>query len=167
MENWKDYKGYKISSFGNVIGAKGKPIKTRPNSVGYIRVNIGGKYKLLHRIVAILFVPNPDPKHKIEVDHIDGNITNNRADNLQWLTPSENSKKAKKEKRKNNKNHILIFNDNGFIAEVITPYRATTFLQKFGFSSTDTKFVIKVANGKFKKYKGYNFAYAKTLFDND
>jgi len=45
-------------------------------------------YFCVHRAVAELYVPNPD--NKPCVDHIDGNKHNNRADNLRWVTWSEN-----------------------------------------------------------------------------
>ncbi len=44
---------------------------------------------LLHRLVALHFVPNPD--NKPEVNHIDEDKHNPRADNLEWMTSSENS----------------------------------------------------------------------------
>lgn len=44
--------------------------------------------KYLHRLVALCFVPNPYKCH--EVNHIDGNKMNNAADNLEWVTPSQN-----------------------------------------------------------------------------
>ena len=53
---------------------------------GYVRLSFG----LLHRKIAELFVPNPDPKNKIQVDHINGIKTDNRAINLRWVTPYEN-----------------------------------------------------------------------------
>lgn len=43
----------------------------------------------IHRVVAELFIPNPD--NKPCVDHIDTNINNNRVDNLRWVTYIENN----------------------------------------------------------------------------
>lgn len=48
-----------------------------------------GTSEYLHRLVAKIFVPNPE--NKPQVDHIDTNPLNNRADNLRWVTQSENN----------------------------------------------------------------------------
>ncbi len=45
--------------------------------------------KLIYRLVAAAFCPNDDPKRN-QVDHIDNNPANQRADNLRWVTQSEN-----------------------------------------------------------------------------
>lgn len=48
-----------------------------------------GSVKLLHRIIAETFIPNPD---KLPVvDHIDTDKTNNRVENLRWVTQKENN----------------------------------------------------------------------------
>lgn len=55
--------------------------------------------KYIHRMVARAFVPNDDPENKICVDHIDGNKHNNHYTNLEWVTRSENMKRAHAKRR--------------------------------------------------------------------
>ena len=45
--------------------------------------------KLVYRLIAAAFCPNDDPKRN-QVDHIDNNPANQRADNLRWCTDKEN-----------------------------------------------------------------------------
>ena len=55
---------------------------------GYPRVRIKGKTVLVHRVVALAFIPNPD--HKPWIDHINRDRTLYAPSNLRWCTPSEN-----------------------------------------------------------------------------
>lgn len=48
----------------------------------------------VHRLVASAFCTNDDPEHKVEVNHIDGNKSNNYASNLEWVTRTENVQHA-------------------------------------------------------------------------
>ena len=72
--------------------SKGRIKPTHKNNRGYLMVGLCRDNKtdttLVHRLVAEAFVPNP--KGKPQVNHIDGNINNNRADNLEWVTDNEN-----------------------------------------------------------------------------
>jgi hypothetical protein len=50
---------------------------------------IGSKRVALHRLVAITFIPNPD--NLPQVNHIDGNKSNNAASNLEWVSAKDNT----------------------------------------------------------------------------
>ena len=91
---------YQISNYGNVKSLLSNKI-LKPSIVayrdpnrnnGYYVVNLKGKLYYIHRLVAENFIPNPN--HLPQVNHIDGNKQNNKVDNLEWCTASENIKHA-------------------------------------------------------------------------
>ena len=59
-------------------------------SGGYLRVGINGKMPYVHQLVADAFLPPPPSEAETQVNHKDGDPANNCADNLAWVTRSEN-----------------------------------------------------------------------------
>lgn len=82
---------YQVSNFGRIRNLKLKRILGRTfNPNVYTQVEIEKKQHRVHRLVALAFVKNSDPINKIEVNHIDGIKGNAFANNLEWVTTSEN-----------------------------------------------------------------------------
>jgi hypothetical protein len=105
-EIWKSvigYEGYyEVSSEGRVRSLKtGKFLKTRFSWNGYERVCLNKNNKsiafLVHRLIAIAFIPNQESKRC--VNHIDNNPINNNVVNLEWCTQKENIQHALKQGR--------------------------------------------------------------------
>ena len=87
------YPNYLIYENGDVWSKKRKIfLKGDKSKKNYIRVELYNNNKskryLVHRLVAIQFIPNPE--NKPEVDHINNNPSDNSLENLQWLTIQEN-----------------------------------------------------------------------------
>jgi hypothetical protein len=129
MEEWRNIPGfeglYQVSNMGRVKSLsrkKGRILKPVVHSNGYMRINLyAGKKpqrKYVHRLVAETFLVNP--QNKREVNHLDGDKTNNSIFNLEWATPRENGKHSSKtgltlraEKHKEWKGYIDIFTPDG------------------------------------------------------
>ena len=104
-EIWKaigEAPAYEVSNLGNVrrvvpdkLGRMGPPMLATPlNDKGYRHLNLhfGGRQHLrrVHHLVCEAF-HGPRPSLKHQVRHLDGNKTNNNAENLAWGTNGQNS----------------------------------------------------------------------------
>lgn len=84
------YDGYYITEDGKVL----RELKPWISS-GYKDIKLNGKHNLIHRLVALAFVNNPNSE--TDVNHKDGNKMNNHYSNLEWCSRSENLKHSYRE----------------------------------------------------------------------
>ena len=176
MEEWKSITGFsnyiisnngKIKSINYNKTGKSKELIPHKLSNGYLGVTLYDDTKkphmlLIHRLVAITFIPNPN-NYKI-INHIDENRNNNFVDNLEWCDPKYNrqygigSKRMVETKKKNGsiqKIHQLTL-DGEYIAEHETTKIASL---KTGVNASA---IYQCCRRFCKQMKGYVF-----LFDKD
>lgn len=107
-EIWKPVIGheerFEVSNLGNIRGLKRivrngekstrtvKPVTLIPssNGKGYMRVNLYKKSEYVHRVVGMAFIENDSPEVKKQINHINEDKADNRAENLEWCTDKYN-----------------------------------------------------------------------------
>lgn len=165
IEEWRDVLGYEgiyqVSNLGNVISKTRiseqnrllQPIKLKKEKVhkGYLRVQLHKgkeyKHKPIHRLVAQSFIDNPE--NKPQVNHIDEDKTNNRVDNLEWVTAKENMNYGTRPQKQSVK---IISRSKSGLMRVFNSITECSKILNINISC-----VSNVLNGKAKQTKGYVF----------
>lgn len=91
----EQYEGYTITDKGEIISYKGKEpknLKLQENNKGYLFIRLRHHSPKIHRLVAKSFIPNPENKE--QVNHINGIKSDNRVENLEWVTNQQNREHA-------------------------------------------------------------------------
>lgn len=150
---WKKVKGYEehfsVSNQGEVYSHRSKKIlkqQTSKNGYKEFASKIGGRKGKsiclkVHRLVAECFIENPECKPF--VNHKDGNKTNNKEENLEWCTSSENMKHAYQTGLKTQPSYFE--NKSSVLSEKEVDYIKTNykpFCKKFGQRALARKFAV-------------------------
>lgn len=160
-EEWRDVLGfeelYQVSNFGNVRTIKNgeAEMSQQENRNGYMTVHLRNKgverRVMVHRLVAEAFIPNPDELR--DVNHKNGDKSDNRVENLEWASHSDNMTHSFRKLGKNVRHIVQLDLDNNFIERwnsIIEASEAT------GICRTD---IGECCRGNRKHTKGYKWKY--------
>lgn len=174
LKEIEEFEDYQISDDGRVWSKKSnKWLKPNMDSGGYFFVCLckyGVVYhKLIHRLVAETFIPNPDNKN--EIDHINTLKNDNRISNLRWATRKDNmnntitkqkmigrkhSEQAKKKMSEvSPKKTVYQYTLDGKLVKI---WVSTNECGRNGFNQSH---VWACCKGKRKTHKGFKWSYNK------
>ena len=150
-----EFDNYGISNLGNIKNIKnGNLLTPYLNKNGYLTYTFcqNGIKKTfrIHRLVALHFIPNPN--NLPYVNHIDGDKTNNRVENLEWCTAKENDNHARETDLKNQEKPVIA--ENIETKETMTFKSVTEAGAILGINKGT---ISKVLNGKRNQTHGYKF----------
>lgn len=154
--------------FGGQRKYKGCMVVPLKDGHGYLRVIIAKdgvkRYFSLHRMIAMIFIPNPE--NKPCVNHINGNVLDNSIENLEWVTHSENNQHAfdiglrkapwagKTGKLNPSSIRVSQFSLDGELIRIFDSF--ADIKRDIGFS---TQYIRNVCRGKLEKANGFKWKY--------
>lgn len=144
-----EYPNYQITKDGRVWTKNNnrflKPIINKSVGYHYCRLNKNGKtkFKYIHRLLAEIFIPNP--QNHPEVDHIDRNRTNNNLENLQWVSRNQNQIN-RKTRNKSGYRHIYIYPQNPIYTLKIVRNKKLIFIENFNIYKYTIQDIVKYRN---------------------
>lgn len=186
MEVWKDIEGYEgiyqISNQGrvkclpkDVVSTKYGHVRhyperiakvySRPKGYLYVELSKDGKAKKvsIHRLVAEHFIPNVEDKP--QVNHIDGNKVNNKVDNLEWVTASENIKHAHNNSLRGEFHKGIAVEQYTMSGEFVRRFKSINKASKI--TGIDYSTIKKNCEGIFKQAGGYLWRYTEQRLDRE
>lgn len=176
MEEWrsiKSYEGiYEVSSWGRVRSVdrvvqsscrhtsfcytkKGQILKPQPNNKGYFILQLKNKNRRhavsVHRLVAETFIPNPD--NLSDVNHKDGNKTNNHVENLEWMSHFDNVHHAAEELERGgcikNRREVVMLKDGKVVTRFASVRDAASSI------GCSLSYAFRVLSGRIAHVKGF------------
>ena len=162
LQGYECLENYFISEEGFVYSSKFGTLKrlkgnTDSNGYKYLDVrnpNVDIRFPKIHRLVARAFIPNPE--NKSQVNHKDGNKTNNHYKNLEWATNKENRIHAIRTGLKDEINYgILQYDLNGKLLNYFET--ASEALEYLGIPYQASGNIGRVIRGKRKTAYGYKW----------
>lgn len=166
-EIWKDieeYEGiYQVSNLGRVKRVtSGRILKEFKITKGYLLVSLykngSQSKKLIHRLVAQAFIPNPDDKP--QVNHINEDKTNNLVSNLEWTTAKENVNYGTRNERMSKTQSISIIATNIKTGESTEFYGSNECARQLGLQVSH---ICNVLKGRRNHTGGYTFKYKEEI----
>lgn len=165
---------YSVSISGEIVrySPNIRPLKHYRGSTGYACVSLTNEFKgklvqrHVHRLVAEAFIPNPE--NKPQVNHKDGDKMNPSANNLEWVTASENGKHSYRELGR------VAWHKGNLGADTPTAKKVNRYSMSGEFidswdcgscavragAATDSGSLSRACNGKARQHNGYKWDFA-------